>query len=91
VVGPGRPVLRLVETGPPIFRGLGFKPHEHVTVVFVGPARALGRAVASGVGAFTLRLAGVEADACVGFSATATGDDGSRAVFRSPRAQCALP
>ena len=88
----GRPVLRLVDTGPLTLRGLGFKPHERVVVRFLGSGRSLARAVASDAGAFTLRMPGVEDDgSCTGFSVTATGDDGSKAVFKRVRGQCALP
>ena len=44
-----------------------------------------------GKGSFTMRVAGVDANACQGFSATAMGDRGSRATFKRVPGQCALP
>jgi hypothetical protein len=86
------PLLGLVDTDPLTLRGLGFKPHERVAVRLSTVRRAVWRTVASGAGAFTLRMPGVEdTAACTGFSATATGEDGSKAVFKRVRGQCALP
>jgi hypothetical protein len=86
------PILGLVDTDPLTLRGLGFRPHERVAVRLSTVRRSVWRAVASGGGAFTLRMPGAEDTAsCTGFSATATGDEGSKAVFKRVRGQCALP
>ena len=84
------PLLRILDTDPVTLRATGFRATERVTVVFRGPERALGHAVANAAGAFTLRLAGVDANECTGFSAVAVGDHGSRAVFKRAPGQCAL-
>jgi hypothetical protein len=42
-------------------------------------------------GGFTMRLAGVNANSCTGFSITATGDNGSRATLKRAPGQCPLP
>jgi len=89
--GEGRPVLRLVDTSPVTFRGAGFEADEHVRVVFIGRTRAVRRVVASAQGRFVVRFAGVDADACTGFSATAVGDRGSRATFKRAPGQCPQP
>ena len=38
-----------------------------------------------------MRMAGMSAGSCTGFSITATGDLGSRATLKRAPGQCALP
>lgn len=85
------PLLRIVDTDPVTLRGAGFRASERVTVVVRAGARARGRAVANAAGGFTLRLVGVDANACKGFSAVAVGNEGSRAVFKRAPGQCPAP
>jgi hypothetical protein len=86
-----RPALRLVDAGPVVFRGSGFKAHERVRVVVYAQTRAAKRTTASLTGAFTVRFAGLDPSACAGLSATAVGDGGSRASFKRPPGQCPAP
>jgi hypothetical protein len=84
--------LLLVDTEPLTFRGLGFKPNERVQLVAVAGARSVRRvATGSASGTFTMRVPGVNANNCAGFSVTATGGRGSRATFKRPPGQCPIP
>jgi len=89
--GETRPALRLVDASPVTFRGTGFEADEHVRVFFVGTTRAVRRVVASAQGRFSVRFADADANACTGFSATAVGDQGSRATFKRAPGQCPVP
>jgi hypothetical protein len=86
-----RPSLRLVSDAPVTFRGAGFGAREHVRLVVVGGGRVVKRLVAGTAGGFVVRIVGVDANACRGFSAIATGDRGSRAWFKRAPGQCADP
>jgi hypothetical protein len=86
------PRLLLVDADVAMLRGVGFKPAERVRVeIDAGNRDLTRRATASQSGAFTMRLAGVDANECEGFAARAIGDKGSRATFKRARGQCALP
>ena len=86
-----RPALRLVDAGPVVLRGTGFKAREHVRVAVYAQTRAAKRVTANLHGTFTVRFAGLDPNACAGFSATAVGDEGSRASFKRPPGQCPAP
>jgi hypothetical protein len=86
-----RASLRLVSDSPVTFRGAGFHPHEHVKLVVIGGGRAVKYLVAGDLGGFVVRVRGVDPNACPGFSASATGDLGSRASFKRSPGQCAIP
>ena len=86
-----RPTLRLVDAGPVVFRGAGFKTHERVRVAVYAGARAAKRTTASPNGGFTVRFPGLDPNACAGFSATAVGSEGSRASFKRPPGECPQP
>lgn len=89
--GEARPVLRLVDTSPVTFRGAGFAANEHVRVVLAEKSRTVRRVVASAEGRFLVRFPGADANECMGFSAIAVGDRGSRATYKRAPGQCAQP
>jgi len=89
--GVSRPVLRLVDSSPVTFRGAGFVPNEHVRVVLVEKTRAYRSVVASAEGRFVVRFPGADANDCMGFSAIAVGDRGSRATYKRAPGECAQP
>jgi hypothetical protein len=75
--------LWLVDTDPTTVRAAGFKAHEHARLSVIDDKQVVRRAVTAGSGGgFTMRLPGVDANACAGFSITAIGDHGSRATFK---------
>ena len=81
--------LRLVDTDPVTLRAVGFKPYEHARLTaFQDHDRLVRRATAGPGGGFTMRLPGLDANACVGFSVTATGDKGSRASYKRVPGMC---
>lgn len=81
--------LRLMDdSSPAVLRGAGFQSREHVRVVIVvGSTRIAERAVATGLGRFTVRAPG-DVSSCVGFSATAVGSKGTRASLKRAPGQC---
>src|SRR5439155_14485693 len=83
--------LRLVDDEPMTFRGGGFHAHERVKLVVVGGGRAVKYLLAGAAGGFVVRVAGVDPNACQGFSAVATGNLGSRATYKRAPGQCAQP
>jgi hypothetical protein len=83
--------LRLLDTDPVTLRATGFKPYEHVRLTILARDRLVRRATAGPGGAFTMRLPGVDENACPGFSVTATGDEGSRATFKRAPGVCPQP
>jgi hypothetical protein len=87
-----RATLRLLDdTSPVTLRGAGFHSREHVRVVIVnGSARTVKKVVATALGRFSVRVQG-DVNACVGFSATAVGSDGTRASFKRAPGQCPAP
>jgi hypothetical protein len=80
--------LRLLDTEPVMLRGTGFQPYEHLRIVAVSDERVVRRATAGSGGGFTMRLVGVDLEACAGFSITVTGDEGSRASFKRAPGVC---
>jgi hypothetical protein len=86
-----RPSLRLVDDSPVTFRGAGFHAREHVRLVVVGGERAVKSFDAGVGGGFVVRVRGVDANACTGFSATAIGDHGSRASYKRAPGMCPNP
>jgi hypothetical protein len=88
-----RPVLRMSDEAPLTFRGSGFHANERVSVrvAAVSGGRAVHRVTAGSGGRFTVRFQGMNADACRGLVATATGDRGSRATFKRVPGQCPAP
>ena len=84
--------LRLLDTDPLLVRVTGFKSREHARLSILDGSRTLRRtATAGSAGAFTMRLAGVDVNGCLGFSITVVGDRGSRAVYKRPPGECPLP
>ena len=83
--------LRLLDASPAMVQATGFHARERVRLVISGPALIVRNATAGSGGGFTMRLAGVSANSCQGFSIVATGNDGSRATLKRPRGQCPLP
>jgi hypothetical protein len=86
-----RPTLRLMDTSPIAFRGAGFKAHERVRVSVYAGERATKRLTAGARGRFVVRFSGLDPNACVGFSAVAVGNEGSRASFKRAPGMCPAP
>jgi hypothetical protein len=86
-----RASLRLISDSPTTLRGAGFQSREHVRLVVVGDHRAGKNLVATAAGGFVARMPGVDANACRGFSATAVGDQGTRAWFKRAPGLCPYP
>jgi hypothetical protein len=83
--------LRLVDPEPLTVRGTGFKPHEHVRVVYEA-RRVWTRSMSASVtGAFTSAFSRVALDVCAAKQLYAIGSLGSRAEARLPRPVCASP
>ncbi len=81
--------ITLLDTDPLSVRGTHFKSAERVRVEAVSGIDDLTRtATGSSTGAFTMRMPGIDPNACQGFSITATGNKGSRATFKRPPGQC---
>jgi hypothetical protein len=81
--------LRVVDTDPVTVRATGFRAYEHARISVLAGARLLHRAATAGSGGgFTMRLAGVDANTCAGFSVTASGDRGSRATYKRAPGVC---
>ena len=75
-----------------MFRGVGFKPAERVRIeIDAGNRDVTRRTTASATGGFTMRVSGVDANACASFGAIAIGNKGSRATVKRAPGQCALP
>jgi hypothetical protein len=86
------PRLLLVDAEPLMLRGVGFRPAEHVRVEVVsGTEDVTRRTTASSAGGFTMRVAGVDPNACQAFGVLAIGDKGSRATIKRAPGQCASP
>ena len=86
------PRIALLDTDPVSVRGTNFKSAERVQVeVVAGNKKVTRSATGSTTGAFTMRMAGIDPNACQGFSITATGNKGSRATFKRAPGQCPDP
>ena len=83
--------LNLLDTSPAMVQATGFRARERVRLVVSQPALMVRNVTAGSGGGFTMRLAGVNANSCQGFSVVATGSNGSRAMLKRPPGQCALP
>jgi hypothetical protein len=86
-----RATLRLMDDSPVTFRGAGFHAREHVRLVVYAGRRAARSLEAGSGGGFVVRMPGVSANECKGFSAVATGDDGSRATYKRAPGMCPNP
>jgi hypothetical protein len=76
------PAIHPLKTSPLQAHGIRFKPHEHVRVRVVSPTLTATRRVVVGAsGAFTATFTGVVVDRCVGYSLSAVGSLGDRAVW----------
>jgi hypothetical protein len=80
-----------MDASPVAFRGTGFKEHERVRVSVYAGERATKRLTAGVRGGFVVRFAGLDPNACVGFSALAVGNEGSRASFKRAPGMCPAP
>jgi len=86
-----KPRLVLLDTDPVTFRGVGFQSAERVQVTAADGDHAVRRAATgSSNGTFTMRVPGVDANDCEGFSAIATGNKGSRAYYKRAPGQCPI-
>jgi len=84
--------LQLVDTDPVTLRASGFKAHEHARLTVSDGKQFMRRSATAGsAGGFTMRLPGVEANSCTGFSVTVIGDRGSRATYKRAPGMCAVP
>ena len=83
--------LLLLDSDPVTFRGVGFEASERVQLTAVDGDGAVRRAATvSSTGTFTMRVPGVDANDCQGFSAFATGSKGSRANYKRVPGQCPI-
>jgi hypothetical protein len=89
--GATRPTLRPLGESGMTLRGTGFKKREHVRVVVTTRTRTAKSLTASAAGAFTVTFAGMNANTCAGFGATAVGSDGSRATYKRAPGMCPVP
>ena len=80
-----------MDASPVAFRGVGFKPGERVRVSVYAGERATKRLTAGARGGFVVRFAGLDPNACTGFSAVAVGNEGSRASFKRAPGVCPAP
>ena len=86
------PRIVFLDTDPVSVRGTNFKSAERVQVEVVAGSKTMTRSTTgSPTGAFTMRMAGIDPNACQGFSVTATGNKGSRATFKRAPGQCPDP
>jgi hypothetical protein len=80
-----------MDASPVAFRGTGFKPGERVRISVYAGERATKRTAAGARGRFVVRFAGLDPNACSGFSALAVGNEGSRASFKRAPGMCPAP
>jgi hypothetical protein len=80
-----------MDASPVAFRGVGFKPRERVRVSVYAGERATKRLTVGPRGGFVVRFAGLDPNACTGFSAVAVGNEGSRAGFKRAPGMCPAP
>ena len=80
-----------MDASPIAFRGAGFKAHERVRVSVYAGERATKRVLAGSRGGFVARFSNLDPNACVGFSAVAVGNEGSRASFKRAPGMCPAP
>jgi hypothetical protein len=82
-----RPRLAIRDTSPLTVRGTHFRPHERVTLTVVYHGRHEKLVRASAAGTFTARFR-FSIRGCAMYRVSARGDEGSRALYRSPIAEC---
>jgi hypothetical protein len=82
------PTLRLVRTSPVVVAGSHFRAGERVTVTLVVTKRIVRHVTASQTGSFTIGYGGIQLGHCAGFSLSAVGSAGSRAVVKLPQPAC---
>jgi hypothetical protein len=83
--------LRLVQTAPLTLRGVGFRPHERVRVVYATDRTWTVRTIADAAGALTVRFRTVHFDPCDLPRISAVGARGSRAVLKLVPPACPAP
>jgi hypothetical protein len=92
--GPGAttigPTLRVADTSPLVLRGVGFKRHEVVRIVFRTQSTSSRRVVANAAGRFSVVLP-FAVRPCVTTSVVATGALGSTTSLKLPPAMCPQP
>jgi hypothetical protein len=79
-------MLRLVKREPLVVRGVHFRAHERVRVVFRSDVR---RTITTSVGTFTVTF--LNDDRCTGGLVRALGAAGDRASLRMPQPECPPP
>ena len=88
------PSLRIADTSPLVVQGRHFRAGERVRVTLVAPALELRlprRVTASPTGRFTVRFDRPRPGPCLGFTVTAVGSGGSRAVVKRPPLPACMP
>jgi hypothetical protein len=82
-----KPRLSVARGAPLVLRGVGFVPAETVRVTVTAERKLAKRVTADADGRFTVRFA-TSFDRCLGLSAVAVGDRGSRARLKTPELLC---
>jgi hypothetical protein len=83
-------VVRVAALRPVVVQGARFHARERVTVSYVGSVRRTRKVIASSTGSFTTTFQAVIEDRCNGFSVSAVGASGDRAVAKHlPLPACA--
>jgi len=81
--------LRLLDNDPVKLRGTQFLAGERIRITStVGGKRKARTVRANGVGGFAVTFADQSVDKCMGFRATAVGNDGSGASLKLPELFC---
>lgn len=86
--------LRIAATNPLVVQGRHFRAGERVRVTFVAPAlelRVQRSVTAAPSGSFKVRFGHPRPGPCVGFTVTAVGTGGSRAVVKRPPLPACMP
>ncbi len=85
-----KPAIHTLAMSPLVARGVHFKPRERVRVRVISTSVTASRkAVVGAGGSFTVTFAGVSIDRCIGYSLSAVGTSGDRAVLKFPAPGCA--
>jgi hypothetical protein len=79
--------LALARGAPLVLRGVNFVPAEHVRVTVSAERQLSKRITADAAGRFVVRFR-TSFDRCLGLSAIAVGDRGSRARLKMPELLC---
>jgi hypothetical protein len=84
------PVIRVAAYQPLVVQGARFQARERVTVTYAGTVRRARKVVASPAGSFKTTFQTLAVDRCNGFSISAVGGSGDRAVAKhKPLPACA--